>query len=214
MFRPFLSTAMALIRGTAAVALLSGLAVAAQAQGPARNSARRTLVAAAVGKALTHPQKAVLLAVLVPGAGQVYNRTYWKLPLVYGALGGVGYGLYQYQTRYREYAAGKRDLSAGKTLPELRGKWVTQEQSERGVATGLDRYRTRRDTFIGYMALTYGLVVLDALVDAHLKEFDVSEDLALRVQPSVLPLAAGGGLTTGLQLQLQIKPPASSASVL
>lgn len=199
---------------TAAVVLLSGLAVATQAQGQARDSVRRPLSGPGSGKTLTRPQKAVLFAAMLPGAGQVYNRKYWKLPLVYGALGSVGYGLYQYQTRYREYAVGRRALLAGKTIPELSGKLVTQEKNERGVATGLDRYRTQRDTFIGYMALTYGVVVLDALVDAHLQEFDISEDLALRVKPSVLPLATGGGLATGLQLQLQVKSSASSASPL
>ncbi|MET4106407.1 DUF5683 domain-containing protein [Hymenobacter sp. UYP22] len=205
---------MASIRITAAVVLLSGLAGAAQAQAVVRDSARRPLSGLGTGTALSRPKKAVLLSVLLPGAGQVYNRKYWKLPLVYGALGGVGYGLYQYQTRYQEYAVASRELSAGKTIPELSGKLVTQEKSVRGVATGLDRYRTQRDTFIGYLGLTYGMVVLDALVDAHLREFDISEELALRIQPSVLPLATGGGLATGLQLQLQVKSSASLPSTL
>ncbi|MDU0371178.1 DUF5683 domain-containing protein [Hymenobacter endophyticus] len=204
---------MASSRITAAVVLLSGLAEAVQAQAVVRDSARRPLSVSGAGTALSRPKKAVLLSVLLPGAGQMYNRKYWKLPLVYGALGGVGYGLYQYQTRYREYAVASRELSAGKTIPELSGKLVTQEKSARGVATGLDRYRTQRDTFIGYMALTYGMVALDALVDAHLREFDISEELALRIKPSVMPLATGG-LATGLQLQLQVKSSASLPSTL
>lgn len=206
---------MAPVRTTVTVlALLSGFPVGARAQHsePVANGQAPAPQAASPGK--LRPKQVLLLSAVLPGAGQIYNRTYWKLPLVYGALGVVGDGLYQAQTRYREYATGKQAFLAGKTIPELTGKLVSQEKSERGIEAGLQRYRTQRDLFIGYMALTYSMVALDAFVDAHLREFDISENLALRLKPGALPLASGGGIAPGLQLQLQVKALSSTAPAL
>lgn len=180
------------------------LSETAQAQyGPApADSVRRT--ERLLGRAVTRPRKAVMLALLLPGAGQVYNRRWWKLPLVYGGLGGVGYGLYHYQMLYREYATGSRELDKGKMLANLSGRNVSQEQTTQAVDVGLSRYRTRRDTFIGYTGIVYGIVVLDALVDAHLHDFDVSENLALQFRPTLLP-AATAGFAPGVQLRMALK---------
>lgn len=180
----------------------SGTAQAQSTSTTAADSARRT--ERLLGHALTRPRKAVLLALMLPGAGQLYNRRWWKLPLVYGALGGVGYGLHRYQTLYREYADGRRALNKGASLSELSGANVSQEPTGHAVSTGLDFYRTRRDTFIGYAGVAYGVVVLDALVDAHLHAFDVSENLAVQVRPVLLP-AAFTGVTPGLQLRMALK---------
>lgn len=166
------------------------------------DSARRT--ERLLGQAVTRPRKAVVLALLLPGAGQVYNRRWWKLPLVYGALGGVGYGLHHYQTLYREYATGSRELDKGTTLPNLSGSNVSRELTTQAVDVGLSRYRTQRDTFIGYSGIVYGVIVLDALVDAHLRDFDVSENLALQLRPTLLP-AATAGVTPGIQLRMALK---------
>lgn len=188
--------------------LLAGLGVGEPVQAqrgtvPA-DSARRT--ERLLGQAVTRPRKAVVLALLLPGAGQIYNRRWWKLPLVYGALGGVGYGLVSQQRLYREYVTGSRELEKGQTIQNLSGRHVRQEPTERAVEVGLSRYRTRRDAFIGYTGLVYGVVVLDALVDAHLHEFDVSENLALQLRPTLLP-AATAGFTPGLQLRMALKAP-------
>lgn len=188
--------------------LLGGLSlsetVQAQRSPVPANSVRRT--ERLLGQAVTRPRKAVVLALLLPGAGQVYNHQWWKLPLVYGSLGGVGYGLYHYQRLYKEYATGSRELAKGRTLQNLSGSNVSQEQTTQAVDVGLSRYRTRRDTFIGYTGIVYGVVVLDALVDAHLHDFDVSENLALQFRPTLLP-AATAGFAPGVQLRMAFKGP-------
>lgn len=162
-----------------------------------------------LGMAVTRPQKATLLA-LIPGAGQLYNRRYWKLPLVYGGLGGVGYGLYFYQTAYKEYKAGRDIIDANPTLTfeeaqtKLEGKRVKNERSRSNIVVGLNEYRRRRDTFIGYTAVVYGITILDALVDAHLRNFDISDDLSLRLDPAMLS-GPGQAPRAGLALTLRMK---------
>lgn len=159
------------------------------------------------GMRMTRPKKATLLALVLPGAGQVYNRRWWKLPLVYGGLGGVGYGLFFYQTRYREYADGKHEYlnsNPRKAFGDLKGENVSQETSIENIQRGIVFYRRNRDTFIAYTALVYGITVLDALVDAHLRDFDISDDLSLRVEPTLLPsqtVAPGAGLALSLHFK-------------
>ncbi|UYZ63380.1 DUF5683 domain-containing protein [Hymenobacter weizhouensis] len=173
----------------------------APAQDARTDSLRRT--ERLLGFRVTRPQKAAILAAAVPGAGQLYNRRYWKLPLVYGALGGTGYGLYFYQIRYKEYVRGKQARENGQPDP---GPRSSQETSVQNVQNGIVFYRRKRDTFIAYTALAYTLTILDALVDAHLRDFDVSEDLSLRIDPTLLP-PAGGSVRpqAGVALTLQLK---------
>ncbi|GGG56194.1 hypothetical protein GCM10011378_35490 [Hymenobacter glacieicola] len=166
------------------------------------DSSRRT--ERLLGMRVTRPQKAALLALVLPGAGQVYNRRYWKLPLVYGAIGGTGYGLYFYQKAFKEYKTAKNDLDNGKTLAELKGSRVRREPSRQNVIVGLQNYRGARDKFIAYTALAYGITILDALVDAHLRDFDISEDLSLRLDPALLP-SASPVPRTGLALTFYLK---------
>ena len=140
------------------------------------------------GIRLTRPGKAALLAAILPGAGQVYNRTYWKLPLVYGALGGVLYGEYFYQTRYREFADASNDVKARRKKlfdPSL-GPQARLQRSVDDLDAGVIFYRGYRDIFYLYIGLAYGLQIVDALVDAHLKNFDVSDDLTLHWEPALL----------------------------
>ncbi|MET4106408.1 DUF5683 domain-containing protein [Hymenobacter sp. UYP22] len=158
------------------------------------------------GRRVTRPQKAALLALVLPGSGQIYNRQYWKLPLVYGGLGATGYGLYHYQSRYKEYSNGKKEYTQKRTpIAELKGELVSQETSIENIQRGVVFYRRYRDTFIAYNAVVYGITILDALVAAHLRDFDISEDLSLRLDPAVLPTTPTAGPTAGLALTLHLK---------
>lgn len=140
------------------------------------------------GIRLTRPGKAALLAAILPGAGQIYNRRWWKLPLVYGALGGVIYGEYRFQTLYREFADASNDIKDGKKqlFDKDLGTQARLQRSVEGLDNGVIFYRSRRDLFFLYIGLAYSLQIVDALVDAHLKDFDVSDDLSLHWQPALL----------------------------
>ena len=170
------------------------------------------------GIRLTRPGKAALLAVVLPGAGQIYNRTWWKLPLVWGALGGVIYGEYFYQKGYREFANAYNNITQSKLnyvtnsvykLGDLElGPRARLYKSTAALETGIVFYRGNRDIFYLYVGLVYGLQVVDALVDAHLKDFDVSDDLTLHWEPTLM--AVPGQATAlptipGLLFALRVK---------
>ncbi|MBF9238137.1 hypothetical protein I2I05_12090 [Hymenobacter sp. BT683] len=147
------------------------------------------------GIRLTRPGKAALLSAILPGAGQIYNRRWWKLPLVYGALGGVIYGEVFYQSRYRQFADASNLLKDEASKPNgLRPRDPSLRYPVRlvdniaGIDNGVQLYRGNRDIFLLYIGIAYGLQVVDALVDAHLKDFDVSPDLSLHWQPTLLPV--------------------------
>lgn len=139
------------------------------------------------GHSMTVPAKAAYLSAMLPGMGQVYNKKYWKLPLVYGAIGGTAYGLVYYQQLYREFTTAKRVRWDDNPKTKDEGKH-SAPLSDSSVLFYQSRFRTQRDSFIGYTALAYGFGILDALVDAHLRDFDMDDNLAWRCSPTLLHL--------------------------
>lgn len=145
------------------------------------------------------PRKAILFAAILPGLGQVYNKKYWKLPLVYGGLVGLGYGVNFYQKGYKEFKGGLFDLlESGEETIELRGYKFTEDNLRRIV----NQYRRERDFFIILTAGMYLLQMVDAHVDAHLKEFDLNPNLQVKIQPT-MNNDMFTGRTTGLSLILK-----------
>lgn len=129
------------------------------------------------------PRKAILYAAVLPGLGQVYNKKYWKLPLVYGGLAGTAYGINFYQDGYRLY---RRELFfnlenglSGDTQVNPNTLYTTSQ-----LRSIVDRYRRERDFMIIIMMGVYILQMVDAHVDSHLKEFDLNPNLQVRVEPS------------------------------
>ena len=188
---------------------------AAKKQKAAADSARRTEYMFRAfgykGIRLTRPGKAALLAAILPGSGQIYNRRWWKLPLVYGALGGVIYGEIFYQQRYREFADAVNQVQAYPDRlrnPAFLGTQAAQVTSLAGLNSGVVFYRGNRDIFYLYIGLAYGLQIVDALVDAHLRDFDVSDDLSLHWEPTMLSVP-GQALrlptAPGLMFALRVK---------
>lgn len=109
------------------------------------------------------PLGAVLRSAVLPGWGQVYNKSYWKVPVIWGFVGYYTYWWFDRDKMYRKFS-GK---SAGTNYPGL-----TSEQLKRNS----DIYRDNRDLFAIYIGITYALNLLDAYVDAQLFDFSVEED--------------------------------------
>ena len=140
--------------------------------------------------------KAILWAFL-PGGGQIYNRKYWKLPIVWGAFMACYYSITWNNRQYQEYHAAYRDLSGPD--PEHNTSWLVfaptgaqasdyqqyQSSLRSTLKRGNDFYRRYRDLSIVATVLVYGLSILDAYVDAELYTFNISPDLSLRVVPEV-----------------------------
>lgn len=160
----------------------------------AEDSVRRT--EKLFGFRVTRPAKAGYLA-LVPGLGQIYNRRWWKLPIVYGSIGTmVGIMVYE-QQGLNDYVNASTALTSDPVvrntpLPNPAFGRASREISADGIQNGIVFYRHYRDAFILYTGVAYGIQVLDAIVDAHLHSFDVSDDLTLNWQPALLPVPGSG----------------------
>ena len=138
-----------------------------------------------------------LLWALLPGGGQIYNRKYWKLPIVWGAFMACYYSVTWNHRQYQDYHAAYRDLSSED--PSKNTSWLAfapagakaedyktyQSSLKSTLKRGNDFYRRYRDLSILASILVYGLSILDAYVDAELYTFDISPDLSLRVAPEV-----------------------------
>jgi len=156
-----------------------------------------------------NPQKSVWYALLFPGLGQIYNRRYWKLPIVYGGIAGLTYAITWNGKYYKDYSMAYRDImdtnpnskSYEKLLPygtDPNSQWakdiLKQKQSF---------YRRNRDlSIIGAVAF-FALTVVDAFVDAQLADFDISPDLSIQVAPAVIE--PNEQFTTSVGMQLQLK---------
>ena len=147
------------------------------------------------------PQRALWLALVIPGAGQIYNRKYWKLPIIYGGFMGCIYALTWNNMMYKDYSQAYLDImdndpgtaSYNKFLHL--GRTVTKDNEERYkqlFKNRKDKYRRWRDMSFFVMLGVYALSVIDAYVDAELSVFDISKDLSLKVEPTVIPNRMGG----------------------
>jgi hypothetical protein len=128
-----------------------------------------------------NPNTAILYSAILPGLGQVYNRKFWKVPLVYGAGAAMVYAFNYNQSKYKKFKdAYANDDHSKKFI--IDGNELTYEQ----LPLGRDFYRRYRDLSIFGIAAVYFLNIVDAMVDAYFTEFDVSDDLSLKIQPSVV----------------------------
>lgn len=176
--------------------------VQAQQEDTLRTVNQSEEVASKAEKVKPHsPKKASLLSAVLPGAGQIYNRKYWKLPLVYGGMGISLYLALDYRDQYQRYRTAYRYLvdDDSTTVSEFEGALST------GVRDTRDTYRRWMEMSYIAMGLIYVLQIVDANVDAHLMEFDVSDDLSLKVMPDVIHAANSRTPAAGITLTLRPK---------
>jgi len=134
-----------------------------------------------------NPQIATLLSI-VPGAGQVYNRQYWKIPIFYGLLGYQAYNFSVKNKKFHKYlyALGAKQRNDTEYIFPADIKDLTNEQ----LTQYKDKYRRSRDlSFVLFIAI-WGFNIMDANVYAHLYNFDISEDLSIRIRPEIIPTYA------------------------
>lgn len=150
------------------------------------------------------PRVAAIRSAILPGLGQIYNKKYWKLPIVYGALGACAgiftYNLQWYQrTRYAYKVLATNDVS---NFPNVHPK--LQFLIARNDLNSLQFLRKQYRRDIDYSALVFiilwGLNVMDATVDAHLKSFDVSPELSLQIKPGHSQMAGTNGVSLVLNI--------------
>ena len=175
----------------------------------AADSARRT--EKLFGRHVTRAEKAGFLAI-IPGGGQIYNKKYWKLPIVYGLVGGLGYWIVYQQRYYSNFrfansavdsAAINRGPISDKNLRDMLA--LAKVNNPAAITNGLVSARRFRDLSLLLSAVGYSLTVLDAVVDAHLSDFNVSDDLSLHWQPAAVPVPGQVALVPGMMLTLHTR---------
>jgi hypothetical protein len=149
------------------------------------------------------PKKAAILSAVLPGAGQIYNKKYWKLPIVYGGMATAIYLAIDYRKEYFRYREGYRSLidNDPNTVSEFENQPVTPE----GVRDVRDTYKNWMEMSFIAAGLVYVLNIVDASVDAHLMEFDVSDNLSIKAQPRVFYVRGIAQPSFGLSLSLSTK---------
>lgn len=140
------------------------------------------------------PGRAALYSALLPGAGQVYNRKYWKVPIVWGAIGASAYFAKENTAQYNRYTDAYVAIVDGdpSTVDEFNGAY-----SAESLLNTAETYRKWRDWSYIFLATSYILNIMDASIDANFVRFDVGRDLSMQVLPYA-PLTARGSV--GLSL--------------
>lgn len=149
------------------------------------------------------PALAAWMSAVVPGAGQVYNgkNWWWKVPLIYGAGGTFFYSVYFYQNNYNDFRnAYKYRIETGAAINNNERFDKFQTPTLKAIR---DSYRQARDEAALGLIIVYTLQILDASVEAHLLEFDINDDLSLKIQPVTWPQMQMA--SAGIQLNLVIK---------
>jgi hypothetical protein len=148
-----------------------------------------------------NPRKALLYAAVVPGLGQIYNKKYWKLPLVYGGFYLIGLQINNFNSIYTEYKVYLFDnLQQGKVGDNDMNQEVNRTTSQ--LRRIVDRSRRERDFWVIMIGALYVLQIVDAHVDAHLKEFDLNPNLRVSLQPT-MEQNAMLGRQTGFSLTMK-----------
>jgi hypothetical protein len=131
---------------------------------------------------MSHPKRAAIASLLLPGSGQVMNRQAWKAPLAWGMMAGAGYFVYTNQSSFNRLSV---------TIDEFDGLYTTNQ-----LFSLQNDYRRSRDYAVLGLAGTYLFQVLEAYAAAHLVDFDVSRNLSLRLSPATLPQSLIGAKMT------------------
>lgn len=142
------------------------------------------------------PKKATLYSALLPGLGQAYNKKYWKIPVIYAGFAGIGYFIHWNNDFYTTMKLAYSDLTdqndgTNSYLDLDAAKYYNLEDPtdyanfKTNLGKSRDYYRRNRDLLVISMVGFYGLNIIDASVDAHLFDFDISEDLSFNWQPTM-----------------------------
>jgi len=142
-----------------------------------------------------NPKRALWLAIVLPGAGQIYNRKYWKIPIVYGGFVGCIYAMRWNNQMFRDYSQAYLDIMDDDPTTQSYNQFLhlgaqidnsNVSRYQDLFKKRKDRYRRWRDLSFFCLVGVYALSVIDAYVDASLSEFDISKNLSLRVEPTIM----------------------------
>jgi hypothetical protein len=131
------------------------------------------------------PTKATIMSACLPGLGQIYNKKYWKVPVIYAGLGIMSYFIYTNTDEYLNYKCAYIESSNGNMNGSY--SYLTQRYSKDELLSSREYYRRNLEISILITVLWYAVNILDATVDAHLYTFNISDRLTMKVEPAMLP---------------------------
>ena len=154
------------------------------------------------------PKKATLYSAVLPGLGQAYNKKYWKIPIVYAGIGTIAFFLDMNNDGYRDYRQAYDYKTGVNTDVSDEVIKIANRYSADNLITIRDSYRRSVELSWIVMAAWYGFNIIDATVDAHFFEYDIGDDLTLKVEPTIQSnyemMAYGyGGCSTGVSVKLK-----------
>ena len=167
-------------------------------ESPSKKDSLKTDTAARIKHS---PRKAALRSAVIPGWGQVYNKKYWKVPIVYAGIGIPAYAFFYNKKWYDRTRYAYSVVASRTTNPDSlnkihsRLKPLVDARADGSLLNFRNEFRRDMDYSVLFFLLFWGLNVVDATVDAHLKEFDVGEDLSLKVKPSILEGGRAAGVS-------------------
>jgi Family of unknown function (DUF5683) len=176
---------------------------AAKKQGTTKKIRQKTYPFARIDSTKPYnPRIATIRSAIAPGWGQITNKKYWKLPIVYGALGTTGYIFFRNIKQYKEANAAFKNASDGNTLNdgEIPEPYYSVRTQPERIKNFRNQVRQNIDYSVLFFVLFWGLNVADAAVDAHLKTFDVSDDLSLHLKIGYSELAKTNGISLVLKI--------------
>ena len=141
------------------------------------------------------PKKALWLAMVIPGGGQIYNRKFWKLPIFYGGFVGCIYALRWNGQMYKDYSQAYLDIMDDNPQTESYNQFLhlgmkidasNMERYKQIFKSRKDKYRRWRDLSFFCLLGVYAVSIIDAYVDAEMSNFDISRDLSMKVRPTVM----------------------------
>jgi len=179
---------------------LSGFSI--QAQTLADTSSKALAVKAKDSLPKYNVRKAIWRSAIIPGWGQATNKKYWKIPIVYGALGTTAYLFFRNLNQYKD--AKQAYLLATDNDPsndsQIKQPYYSVKDQPDRIRAFRNEVRQNVDYSVLFFIVFWGLNVADAAVDAHLKTFDVSDDLSLQIKPGYSPLAHTNGVSLVLNI--------------
>jgi hypothetical protein len=148
--------------------------------------------------------KATIYSLVLPGLGQAYNKKYWKIPIIYAGFGVLAYSFKINNDETKKFTEAYRYVINNDTFP-IDNEYVTRYPDPNNLLQGREFYRRRVELTVIFTAVWYILNVLDATVDAHFFDYDISDNLSLRLEPVfMMPSGRPDRYASGLRLSLTL----------
>ncbi len=132
--------------------------------------------------------KAAIFSAVLPGLGQAYNKKYWKIPIIYAGFTVIGYFIVNNNKEFQNFKEAYLYVANGETYP-IDNPYVTKYNQDQ-LKQAMDYYRRNRDLSYIFCGIWYTLNILEAYVDAHFFDYDISDDLTMHISPSAVNLPA------------------------